>query len=226
MQEKKRTIVTKHHYCPPPQPKLQSLACCHQGCVTRNWWRFVVDNCDCWHKTMSASVTGWTLFKVGTQLDECRYKFLCRWAQYGSHSGTRVWEINLYPTGGIRASAWSLPFVDLLFFFALFFSNHLHQLIGARSWLSGLRSAYLPSMQWLSTVFARWLLSRFIEKITGGNWSFGSCMLLFAVRITGDRKVNISPSSVLKRLRRSTSGSREELLLLDFVCFSLSFLFG
>ena len=34
------------------------------------------------------------LFNVGTQLGECRYKFLRRWAQYGSHSGAQDWEIN------------------------------------------------------------------------------------------------------------------------------------
>lgn len=38
-------------------------------------------------------------FKAATQLGECRYKFLCRWAQYGSYSGTRDWEMNQYQAG-------------------------------------------------------------------------------------------------------------------------------
>lgn len=111
---------------------------------------------DCWHITAVAFLTQWRLlFKVWTQLGECRYKFLCRWIQYGNHCGAQGWEVNQYQTGWIRASAWSFSCVDL-FFFALFFSPHLHLLIGGRSWLSGLQSVYL-SFLWLpSTVFAPW----------------------------------------------------------------------
>lgn len=39
----------------------------------------------CWHITREAP-----LFGVGTQLGECRYKFLRRWNQYGSHRGPRL----------------------------------------------------------------------------------------------------------------------------------------
>lgn len=61
-------------------------------------------------------LSGGPLFKVWTQLEECRYKFLCRWAQYGRHMGAQDWEINQYETGWIRASVWSFPWVNLFFF--------------------------------------------------------------------------------------------------------------
>ena len=80
-------------------------------------------------------LSGGSLFRVGTQLGEWRYKFLRRWAQYGSHSGAQGWEINQYETSWVRASAWSFSYVDL-FFFTLLFSSHLHLLIGCRSWAS------------------------------------------------------------------------------------------
>lgn len=69
----------------------------------------------CWHITAIAFMTQWRFCLVGTQLGECRYKFLRRWAQYGSHSGAHSWEINQYQTGWIRASAWSFSYIDLLF---------------------------------------------------------------------------------------------------------------
>lgn len=160
-------------------------------------------------------MTQWwrSLFGVGTQLGECRYKFLRRWAQYGSHSGAQGWEINQYQTGWIRASAWSFSCVDL-FFSALFFSSHLHLLIGGRLWLSGLQCVYLSSLRSSSTAFALWPLLWFTGEIMRGNGGFSTSARLFAVWFTEDREVT-TPSSLQIHLdaAESTSGSLEELLL-------------
>lgn len=71
----------------------------------------------CWCITAMVFMTQWgLLLKVWTQLGECRYKFLCRWTQYGSHCGPPDWEVNQYEAGWIRASARSSSRVDLFFF--------------------------------------------------------------------------------------------------------------
>lgn len=100
--------------------------------------------------TVETSLRWRSWLSGGSQLGECRYKFLRRWAQYGIHSGAQGWEINQYQTGWVRASAWSFSWVDLVFF-ALFFSPHLHLLIGRRSRAS-VRLAVFSVIA--STVFA------------------------------------------------------------------------
>lgn len=146
------------------------------------WGTVAVDTSPRWPSWLS----GGSLFRVGTQLGECRYKFLRRWAQYGNHSGTQDWEINQYQTGWIRASVWSFFHVNL-FFFALFFSSHLHLLIGGRSCASVCLAVV--------SVFAICciLLCGPRYGTLGRSWKemeASALLCLFAVAFTGDATVN------------------------------------
>lgn len=82
--------------------------------------------------------------------------------------GAQGWEINQYQSGWITASAWSVSCIDL-FIFTLFFSSHLHLLIGGRLWLTQLRSVYLSLLRLPSIVFAPWPSLRLIGEIMRGK---------------------------------------------------------